>query len=174
MNWLLDQDQSVTRIIPLQFCNIVGAYKSMTEFRRMEVHIVPTMVECHLNKKPFLINGNDYATVDGTPSRDYVNILDVADYVMHLMTQLMLDSKVVHNGIIHVGTGVTTTTLQMVNKFKNTVGELDYTIGPRRAFDTGSIVCPTDNLRNFRNGKVTLIDKSLVDEATTLLILLAL
>lgn len=167
MYWLLEQPNDIN-LIPLQFCNIVGAYQGATEYRKLEVHIIPTMVDCHLHGKSFLINGSDYSeTMDGTPARDYVNICDVVDFMNHLIGRSVGGEH--FSDIIYVGTGVTTTTKQLADKFNSLVGKLDYEIGPRRPFDTGSIVCPTDTLRQFKKGEVTLIDKSLVDEAFTLI-----
>jgi UDP-glucose 4-epimerase len=173
MNWLLQEgNKDDLRVIPLEFCNVVGAYKSMTEYRKNEVHVIPTMVQCYLEKKPFVINGNDYHTTDGTPARDYVNILDVTEYILHLIDMHTTDTSLTHDSVLHVGTGVTTTALQLIDMFKKYIGDIEVQIGPRRPYDVDSIRCPSDDLRNWRQGKIIPIAKSLHDEVATLLSLL--
>jgi len=33
----------------------------------------------HADKKPFVINGDDYSTKDGTPARDYTNVVNTVE-----------------------------------------------------------------------------------------------
>lgn len=41
-------------------------------------HIIAKILEASLNKKSFMLNGNDYPTKDGTCIRDYVHVWDIA------------------------------------------------------------------------------------------------
>jgi UDP-glucose 4-epimerase len=41
-------------------------------------HIIAKILEASLNKKEFVLNGNDYPTKDGTCIRDYVHVWDIA------------------------------------------------------------------------------------------------
>lgn len=43
-----------------------------------KMHLIPILVDCAINEKPFTLNGTDYSTIDGTPVRDYTHVVDVA------------------------------------------------------------------------------------------------
>jgi len=153
MQWLLKQDDGVN-IIPLQFYNVTGGYRDFSEIRKLEVHIIPIMIECFMQNKPFIINGSNYDTVDGTPGRDFSNVVDVCDFIIHL-TQRQLKSPFKSSGVIKVGTGRTTTALQMVNMFNDIVEpkfgrKLQHEFGPERLFDCGWLRCDQPYLHVFR------------------------
>jgi UDP-glucose 4-epimerase len=156
--WLKAQKDTGIFKMPLRFFNVAGAYKGFTERRKNEVHLIPNMVECYRTGEPLVINGNDYDTIDGTPSRDFVNVLDVVECILYRMTNILAaggmtnilaagDIKTSLNtyssdGALWIGTGHTTTALQAVKIFEQFVGPLKYEYGPRRAFDTGALRCP--------------------------------
>jgi len=172
MDWLLSQD-GVTQVIPFMFCNQAGGYKGLTEYRKKEVHVGPTMLDCYLKKVPFIINGNDYDTVDGTPSRDYVNVVNTADFILNEIRKSMGGKGwPAYKSPIFLGTGEVTTTLQLVGYFREVIGPLDIEIGPRRAFDTGSIQCTSSALKDFCGDYLIYAKKTYTAEWTTLLELL--
>lgn len=154
--WLLAQSDGTytknPRVLPFRFFNVTGAHRGFTERRRNEVHCIPTLVECYQKGQLFVVNGKDYDTVDGTPSRDFVHCVDVVDYILYNLT-LTLDGqhhRVVRqdDGAIWVGTGASTTVLQAIEEFKRaaqmwaTPGLLHYAVsGERRPFDVGALHC---------------------------------
>lgn len=166
MDWLLSQDDGI-RVIPLQFYNVTGGYKEFSEIRKMEVHIIPIMIDCYMNDKPFIINGNDYDTIDGTPGRDYSNVLDISDFIIH-MIDAQLKSPFKSKGVIKLGTGRITTALQLINMFNRFFkAEVKYEFGPRRAFDCGWLKCDQPYLHAFRTPLP--IEQSLFDEVNIIL-----
>jgi len=171
MDWLLGQ-KGATRVIPFMFCNQAGGYKGLTEYRRKEVHIGPTMLYCYLKKVPFVINGNDYNTPDGTPARDYVNVVNTADFILNEILSNIIGIKGPYTSPIFLGTGEITTTLQLVEYFREVIGPLEVQIGPRRAFDTGFIQCTSSALKDFCGDRLIYAKKTYTEEWTTLLELL--
>jgi len=169
MDWLIGRNDNIN-IIPLQFYNVTGAYKDFSEIRKLEVHIVPIMLECFMKHVPFVINGSDYDTVDGTPGRDFSNVIDVSQFILHLIN-VQNQSPFKSDKVIKVGTGQITTAKHMVDmfniwaepKFKR---ELDFRIGPVRPYDCGWLRCDQPYLHIFK--KPTDIFTSLVDELNTL------
>jgi len=138
--WLKNVDER--RIgIPLRFFNVIGAYRGRTEVRQREVHIIPTMLEAWRKGKPFVINGTDYDTEDGTPSRDFTNVVDIVSHILHLIYLKLnnaLTIKPARDGAFWLGTGQSTTVLQMVDLFKHWwAADIEVEFGPRRAFDCG-------------------------------------
>jgi UDP-glucose 4-epimerase len=170
MDWLLSKNDNINKI-PLQFYNVTGAYNDFSEIRKLEVHIVPIMIECFMNNKPFIINGDKYDTVDGTPGRDFSNVIDVSDFILHLC-RVQLERPFKSGGVIKVGTGQITTALQMVEMFNEIVvprfgRKLEYEIGPERAYDCGWLRCDQPYLSIVK--KPILIKQSLRSEVDTIL-----
>ena len=171
LNVLFEAQDAFTKVIPFMFFNQTGAYKSLTEYRKKEVHVGPAFIDCYLNKKPFIINGGDYFTRDGTPARDYTNIVNTVDFLIHTLqsnygTRMSLD---LYTAPMQLGTGTLTTTLELVKLFRKNIGPLEYEIGPRRAFDTAFVRCQHDWLYRFHKEKLVLAPQSFIEEWTTLL-----
>ena len=171
MDWLLKQDSGIG-IIPLQFYNVTGAYAGFSEIRQLEVHILPIMLECFMNSKPFIVNGNDYDTIDGTPGRDFSNVRDVAEVILALTAQQLGPVPFKTSQVIKLGTGVTTTAKQMISMFNDfifpkTGRKLEYEIGPRRAFDCGALRCDQPYLHMYTTP--TLVKNSMHQELVTIL-----
>lgn len=62
----------------LRLFNVAGATPGRGENRPEETHIIPILLDCARNKRPFTLLGTDYETHDGTCLRDYVHVRDVA------------------------------------------------------------------------------------------------
>lgn len=171
MDWLLSQNDDIN-IIGLQFYNVTGAYNDFSEHRKLEVHIIPKMLEAYIRDETFIINGDDYDTVDGTPGRDYSNVVDVCYSILDLIDVQLSDHPFSVNKPIKLGTGEVTTTKQMIELFNAFMEpkfnkKLKWEVGPRRAFDCGSLKCDQPYLHILTSP--TLIEESLTDELTALL-----
>jgi UDP-glucose 4-epimerase len=163
---------AVMKIICCRFFNVAGAYKGLTERRRNEVHLVPIIADCFVQHRPLGIQGTDYDTIDGTPSRDFVNVVDVADYLLDMATGSTQPYVSERDGAIWLGTGRTTTVKQAVSVFEQHVGwsgALSTEALGRRPFDTGVICCPEENVRVLEQWR-SLVPAwvSIRDEAETL------
>lgn len=91
--------------------------------------------------------GNDYDTQDGTGARDYIHVEDLAS--AHLSALEYLNSALGCD-IFNVGTGQSTTVLQMLTAFEDTVGRpIAYQIAPRRAGDVGISVADVTKARDI-------------------------
>jgi len=177
MDWLCAQDDGIN-IVPLQFYNVTGAYNDFSEHRKLEVHIIPIMLEKFMNDETFIVNGGDYDTVDGTPGRDFSNVKNVCDAILTLSEIQLSKTPFKMNKPIKIGTGVTTTTKQMIDMFDAYMEpkfgrKLKWEIGERRAYDCGSLRCDQPYLqimatkRSFED--VVGIEESLQDELDALL-----
>lgn len=170
MDWIMSRNDGIN-IIGLQFYNVTGSYNRFSEIRKLEVHIVPIMLECFMNNKPFVINGDQYDTLDGTPGRDFSNVVDVSEFILHLIG-IQKISPFKSGGVIKVGTGRITTAKQMVDIFNKWAQPkfnkiLQYEIGPIRPYDCGWLRCDQPYLHIFK--KPRDIETSLVDELNVLL-----
>lgn len=159
---LKEVDAAARISVPLRFFNVTGAYKGLSERRKNEVHILPTMLQSYRTGAPFIINGDDYETVDGTPSRDFVNVVDVVDYLLDLA-----EWKIQHNvlpvqphpkdGAVWLGKRRSTTVKQLVAMFEQWLGPVQTRIGPRRLFDCGALDCDVDQAAQFEQHRGGLV-----------------
>lgn len=166
--------QTRVPVLPLRFFNVSGAYKRFSEFRQHEVHIVPRLVDCYRTHDAFVINGDDYETIDGTPSRDFVNVIDVVETILHCLALVTagIDPLKQVDGAVWIGTSRTLTALQTWRIFEQYVGPVRMKIGPRRAFDVGALHCPSpasDFVRGVRQSDLVPAWVSIRDEARALL-----
>ena len=70
------------RSVIFRYFNVAGADPEgeVGEFHRPETHLIPVMLDAIEGKRPALVlHGTDYPTPDGTPIRDYVHVMDLAD-----------------------------------------------------------------------------------------------
>lgn len=163
-------------VLPLRFFNVAGEYKGFSEYRQNEVHIIPRLVACYTNHDTFVINGDNYDTHDGTPSRDFVNVLDVVETILDLahrsargLTNISAFAQ--PDGAIWIGTGRTITVQRVVKVFEQYIGSVKSEIGPRRAFDTGALFCPASAVnvvRSIRGSELVPSWVSIRDEALRL------
>lgn len=171
MDWLCAQNDNIT-ILPLQFYNVTGAYGYFTEHRKLEVHIIPIMLECFMSNKPFIINGSEYNTVDGTPGRDYSNVEDICTFIKDVSEDLVKHPVKITKPI-KLGTGKVTTALQLVQMFNEYVyprfgRKLEYEFGPIRPYDCAYLQCDQPYLHVYQ-GYATSIEDSLTSELNALL-----
>jgi len=172
MEWICAQNDDI-KVVPLQFYNVLGALGRFSENRKLEVHIVPVMLDCYMNDKTFVINGGDYTeTVDGTPGRDFSNVIDVCDMILLLAERQLSPTPFKIAKPIKIGTGVTTTTKQMIAMFDAYLEpkfgkKLKTEIGDRRLFDCGSLRC--DQPYVYMVKSPILAEQSLKDEIDALL-----
>jgi len=138
-----------------RFFNNCGGYKGLGELRKNEVHALPALYKAWKTRQPFYINGNDYETKDGTPSRDYIHVVDTVDWIRYCVRKKQQKELTVAtvDGLIEVGCGYPRTTLDVVNAFSKAVVSLklhDVAEDPiivrtemraRRNFDCGMLAC---------------------------------
>ena len=69
------------RAVALRYFNAAGADPDgeIGEDHDPETHLIPVLLDAAAQGAPFTINGDDYATHDGTCVRDYVHVTDLAE-----------------------------------------------------------------------------------------------
>ena len=78
-----------------RFFNAAGATARYGEDHRPESHLIPIVLQVAQGKRPHLdLYGTDYATRDGTASRDYIHVRDLAQ--AHLLAVEKMDSAPRH------------------------------------------------------------------------------
>lgn len=120
--------------------NTIGAnHKHVT-------HVIPLLLDAVENGKEFNLFGDDYPTPDGTPIRDYVHVLDIADaHVKALETY--------HNKnqceILNIGTGQGYSVRELISVVEKITGKsVNVVQKPRREGDPASLVASNQKIQN--------------------------
>lgn len=109
----------------LRYFNVCGATKtgSFGDSKKPSVHLVQNSVRGALGIEPFFVTCPTVDTKDGTPIRDYVNVLDLND--AHILAlEHLLNGKKSH--VLNLGTGTGNSVLEIIEKVsKETKQELE-------------------------------------------------
>ena len=128
-------------VISFRFFNVGGALKN-TEGKWLKIkhegatHLIPSILRSS-DTKPLLIFGNDWPTSDGTPVRDFLHVLDLADALVKSLTYLDKPGL----KIINLGTATGSTVLEVVKAAKLALGrEINFKFTDKRAGDSYALV----------------------------------
>lgn len=98
-------------------------------------NLLPYAAQVAVGRRPYLnVFGDDYDTHDGTPIRDYIHVVDLADAHLRACEKLAAG----HQGCKawNIGSGQGSTVLDVVHAFNKAVGkQLPYKVVGRRAGD---------------------------------------
>jgi len=112
-------------------------------------NLFPYLVKVYTGELECLtVFGNDYGTRDGTCSRDFIHVVDLAN--AHLVCgEAMFENKIQGLKIYNVGTGKDTTVLELITAFeKENKTKLNYKFGSRRLGDLESSYSNVDLIFN--------------------------
>lgn len=136
------------RILLLRYFNPVGSHPS-GEIGEHPVgipnNLMPYVQQVALGQREFLrVFGNDYDTPDGTPVRDYIHVMDLAEGHVAALDKL-IKSPGFGCQAVNLGTGKGTTVLEMISAFEKASGaKVPYQIVGRRPGDAPSCYAGTD------------------------------
>src|SRR5688572_24721787 len=138
--------------VTLRYFNPVGAHPSgrIGELPiGVPANLVPFITQTAIGLRPELtVFGGDYPTVDGTCTRDYIHVVDLAKAHVASLNWLARQEKESFNEIFNVGTGAATSVLQAIAAFEEASGtQLKYQIGPRRPGDVVESYANVDKAR---------------------------
>ena len=96
----------------LRLFNVAGSNNGKLGYQKDPLkHVLPILVQTALLGETFTINGNDYATPDGTPVRDYTHVVDVAKAFFQA-ANFMIDTKL--SGTINIGNNNPVSLLELI------------------------------------------------------------
>lgn len=102
-------------------------------------HVIARVLESIRDKQDFVLNGNDFPTIDGTCVRDYVHVEDIAR-----AHALALYHKI-PAGVYNLGSNMGTTNLQIIEVAQDeTQQTLNVVVGARRAGDPPALTANAD------------------------------
>jgi len=102
-------------------------------------HIIARVLESIRDGRTFVLNGNDYATADGTCVRDYVHVEDIARAHIQAMDRSL------PSGVFNLGTKTGFSNQDVVSAAQRITGKtLDVTVGDRRPGDPAVLTASAD------------------------------
>jgi UDP-glucose 4-epimerase len=136
--------------ISFRFFNVGGALQTKQgEWLKINhegaTHLIPSTLHSN-EKKPLQIFGNDWPTEDGTPARDYVHVIDIADAIIKSLVHL----EVPGHTVINLGTATGSTVLQVAQTAEKVLNrKISYTFAPRRSGDSFALVTSNEKAKKI-------------------------
>jgi UDP-glucose 4-epimerase len=138
--WLL-RDQGRARGLrhtSLRYFNVVGS-GSVSLHDTSPHNLFPLVFEALLSGRTPRINGNDYATPDGTCVRDYIHVADLA--TSHVAAARALEAGHELRRVYNLGSGDGVSVAEIMTAMSEVTGQhFEPMIGPRRPGDPDRIV----------------------------------
>ncbi len=141
-------EMSTLQVGILRYFNVAGADPvGRTGYRHepRPTHMIRSCIRAHLENKPFVINGSDYPTKDGTCVRDYVHVSDLAVAHVKVLEYLRGGDE---TRIYNVGDGHGYSNLEVVQAVGRVAGrDLEYSFGPRREGDPAELIADSSRIQ---------------------------
>lgn len=110
------------RSVSLRYFNASGASPDgkIGEYRPRPTHLIPSIQHVVDGHNPvFCINGDDYATPDGTAIRDFTHVWDIATAHIKALEYLDADGK---TAAVNIGAGSGKSVLEVFNQYEKQLG----------------------------------------------------
>jgi UDP-glucose 4-epimerase len=134
------------RSVSLRYFNVAGASEVNGERHTPETHLVPNVLFAVEKGRPLTLFGDDYPTPDGTPIRDYIHVLDLADaHLAALIATAPGDSRTDAALVCNLGSGDGFSVREVIDAAERVIGKrVPYEVGPRREGDPPVLVAAID------------------------------
>lgn len=134
--------------ISLRYFNPIGAHPSaiIGEIPQgVPNNLVPYITQTAMGiREELKVFGNDYNTPDGTPIRDYINVVDLSKAHVAAIARLIENNNKAGYKFFNLGTGRGNTVLEVINAFEKATGvKLNYKIVGRRSGDVEKVYADT-------------------------------
>tara|TARA_R110001592_G_C13172154_1_gene749956 strand:- start:405 stop:1433 length:1029 start_codon:yes stop_codon:yes gene_type:complete len=135
-------------VISLRYFNPIGAHSSglIGELPNgVPNNLMPYITQTATGKREkLMMYGNDYPTKDGTPIRDYIHVVDLAQAHVQALKRLLNNEQDVPFEVFNLGTGKGYSVLEVIEAFeKVTHQKLNYEIVERREGDVPVLYAAT-------------------------------
>jgi UDP-glucose 4-epimerase len=109
------------KYLSLRYFNVCGASDDGTlgDAKRETFGLMQNAIKGALGMRPFDFNYQKVATPDGSPIRDFINVVDLADAHVKGLEYLM---KTNTSDVFNLGTGRGNSVLEIVNEIKRVLG----------------------------------------------------
>ena len=140
-------------LLALRYFNPIGAHPSafIGELPSgVPNNLIPYLTQTVAGiREQLSVFGDDYDTPDGTPIRDYIDVVDLAKAHVIAIKRLLDGKNKANYEFFNIGTGSGVTVLQLINAFEKATGEkVNYKIVGRRAGDIEKVWADTTLANN--------------------------
>jgi len=138
------------RAVSLRYFNVAGASATNGERHEPETHLIPNALRAVSGGSPLTLFGTDYPTPDGTPIRDYVHVVDLAEaHRLALEATAPGDDRTGGRLLVgNLGSGVGFSVREVLAAAEQVVGgPIPKTVGDRRAGDPPELVAEVGRAR---------------------------
>jgi UDP-glucose 4-epimerase len=127
------------KFVALRYFNAAGATESRGEDHRPESHLIPNVLSAALGQQQAIrVFGNNYPTPDGTPIRDYIHVVDLANAHVRALEHLRAGGE---SDSLNLGTGMGYSVLQVIESAREATGsDIPVKIEPPRAGDPARLI----------------------------------
>lgn len=165
---MVKSDAGLKNVISLRYFNPVGRDELLREeaVKDLPENLFPYLLKVikgELNE--LTVFGNDYPTSDGTPVRDYIHVVDLAQAHIAALNHITKStspstSTSVTHQIINIGTGQGYTVLDIIRTFDELGYPIKYKLGPRREGDAAISYASTTRAKEILGwtSKKTLLE----------------
>jgi UDP-glucose 4-epimerase len=106
--------------IALRYFNAAGATEKCGEDHKPESHLIPNVLAAALGQQQAIrVFGNNYPTPDGTPTRDYIHVVDLADAHIRALGHLRSGGQ---SDYLNLGTGRGYSVLEVIESAREVTG----------------------------------------------------
>jgi len=123
----------------LRYFNAAGASEKCGEDHRPESHLIPNVLSAALgHQQTIRVFGNNYPTPDGTPIRDYIHVVDLADAHIRALEYLRRGGL---SDFLNLGTGHGYSVLEVIQRAREiTEREISVQMEPPRPGDPARLI----------------------------------
>jgi UDP-glucose 4-epimerase len=133
---------------------VAGASTTNGERHEPETHLIPNAIRAASGGDPLTLFGTDYPTLDGTPIRDYVHVLDLAE-AHRLALEATAPGDARTTGALlacNLGSGVGFSVREVVAAAERVIGrDVPHSFGDRRAGDPPTLIADVARARDVLN-----------------------
>ena len=126
--------------VALRYFNAAGCDPDteIGEAHEPETHLIPLLLAAAKEGTVFTVNGDGYATKDGTCVRDYIHVADLARAHILALEYLINGGQ---SRAFNLATGKGFSILDIIESVRTVTGKsISYRIGPPRAGDVASLI----------------------------------
>lgn len=136
-------------VICLRYFNPIGAHESgeIGEFPSgIPNNLMPYITQTAAGiREKLWVFGNDYSTPDGTPLRDYIHVVDLAEAHVKAVKRLADKKQASPFEVFNLGTGKGYSVLEVIHAFEKVSGKpLNYEVTDRREGDVPELYAAPD------------------------------
>ena len=147
--------------ISLRYFNPVGAHASALIGELplgIPTNLMPYLTQTVIGlRKELSVFGDNYNTIDGTPVRDYIHVVDLAKAHLVALERLVDNNSESKYEVFNLGTGNGSTVLEIIQSFERSTGlKVPYKIVDRRTGDIEKIFANTDKAEKVLGWKTKL------------------